>query len=199
MFSEKWITNVIAAIGVLWVLSAPVSAHEITTGGETGRGGEFTLQSFDGPVTLEQLHGKIVLLFFGFTSCVDICPTTLAMLSNVFSRLTADELENVIALFISLDPDWDTPELLKKYTSYFHANIIGATAEIEVLNRLVADYGVAYERKEAPGSARGYEIFHTPDILVVDQHSQLLDIRIHLTATTDEIANEIKGLLANIQ
>jgi protein SCO1/2 len=184
---------------MLLVPTVSVVAHETSTRASLGHGGDFTLQSFDGPVSLEQMRGKVVLLFFGFTSCVDICPTTLAVLSKVFARLTEDELEKVIALFISLDPERDTPEVLKKYTGYFHSNIIGVTAREEVLSKVVADYGVAYERKEVPGSALGYVIYHTPDVLVVDEQGQLLDMRIQFTTTTEEIALGIKGLLGNNQ
>ncbi len=171
------------------------SANEDPAG--AGAGGEFTLQSSDGPITLNQLSGRIVLLFFGFTSCADVCPLTLSTLSRAFSRLSAEELDQVAALFISVDPERDTPELLKKYTGYFHENIIGVTADHPALKQFAERYGVTYERQPAPDSARGYAISHTPDILIVDREGRLLSTRIGFPATVDDVENKIRGVLSS--
>ena len=195
----KWATDLVVAVVALWFVSMPGFAQGSTNEEKAGLdiGGELALQSFDGPVTLSQLNGKIVLLFFGFTSCADVCPLTLSTLSRAFSRLTAEELDQVAALFISVDPERDTPELLKKYTGYFHANIIGATADHQALDRFAAHYGVTYERKKAPDSAHGYAISHTPDILIVDRQGRLLEARIGFPATIDDIENKIKDVLSS--
>ena len=158
-------------------------------------GGDFTLQSPDGPISLTDLNGKVVLLFFGYTSCADVCPITLSAMSKVFSKLSAEELEQVQALFVSLDPERDTPELLAKYTGYFHPNIIGATGSMAVLRQVMEDYGIRYERKDKPGSALGYVIYHTPDILVVDGQGRLLEERIALNTSTEDIAAYVKRLI----
>ncbi len=160
-------------------------------------GEELVLQSFDGPVTISQLHGKIVLLFFGFTSCPDVCPMTLSTVSRALSGLSAEERDQIATLFISVDPQKDTPELLNKYTGYFHENIIGVTADHPVLKRFVAHYGAAYEHREDEDSALGYAISHTPDILFVDRQGQLLDIRVGFPATIDDIKSKIKGVLSD--
>ena len=176
-------------------LPTMVRAHELSTQALAGHGGDFTLQSFDGPVSLEQLRGKVVLIFFGYTSCPDVCPTTLANLSNVFSNLKAEELERVIALFITLDPERDTPYLMKKYAGYFHANIIGVTGDKRVIDQITEDYGVVYERKEKASSSLGYIISHTVDILVINQKGQLMDSRIQPLTSTDEILVYLRKLL----
>ena len=190
----KWATDLVVASAVLFLFAVSGFAYGNTDEGNAEIGEEFVLQSFDGPVTLSQLNGKIVLLFFGFTSCEHVCPMTLSTLSRAFSRLTAEELDQIAGLFISVDPEKDTPEVLKKYTGYFHANIIGATADHQVLDRFAAHYGVTYERKTAPDSALGYVIFHTPDILIMDQQGRLLETRIGFPATIDDIENKIQGL-----
>ncbi len=194
----KWAADPIIAVVALWFTLISGFAHGSANQekAEPGTGGELTLQSFDGPVTLSQLHGRIVLLFFGFTSCADICPLTLSTVSRALSRLSAEELDQVAALFISVDPERDTPELLEKYTGYFHENIIGATADHPALERFAERYGATYERKEAPDSARGYAISHTPDILIVDRQGRLLETRIGFPATIDDIENKIKGVLS---
>ena len=199
MFSKKWLTSLFAVLVMQCAMVMPAAAHEINTEDAAGRGGNFTLNSYAGPVTLEALHGKMVLLFFGYTACVDVCPMTLWSLTRAFSSLKTDELDRVTAIFISLDPERDTPTVLQKYTEYFHPNITGVTDTREVLTQLVSDYGVSYEKKVEPDSALGYVIYHTPDILVVDSEGHLLDVRIPVSASAEEIAVQIRELLVEFQ
>ncbi len=195
---KKWAIKLIAVLVLQTALLTNVNAHGLSsTQVLTGSGGDFTLRSSNGPVALEQFRGKVVLLFFGYTSCPDICPTTLAVLSNVFSKLEARELDKINALFISLDPERDNLELLEKYAGYFHPNIIGATDSVEVLNQVTEQYGVAYERKEKAGSPLGYVISHTLDVLVVDREGKLLDTRIRPTTSSDDILAYLRKLLSN--
>ena len=192
---KKWVINLFTALVLLFALATNVNAHNLSTQVLDGHGGDFTLQSSDGPISLQQFRGKLVLLFFGYTSCSDICPTTLAILSNAFAKLEARELNNITTLFVSLDPDRDTPELLQEYTSYFHPNIIGVTDRVEVLKQVAADYGVTFERKESAGSALDYVINHPFDVLVVNQEGQLLDGRILPATSSDDISAYLKDLL----
>ncbi len=199
MYSKKWLINLALALVCQGTLATIVAAHELSTREIAGNGGDFILQSFDGPVSLEQYRGNVVLLFFGYTSCPDICPIALSVLSNVFSKLEAQELERVTALFVSLDPGRDTPELLRKYTSYFHRNIIGVTDRTEVINQITDNYGVVYERKEVSSSPIGYVISHTLDILVVNGEGQLLERRIQPATSTEDIVAYVKRLLSENQ
>jgi len=194
---KKWVSSFLVTTVLQAALTTMVRAHALSTLELADHGGDFTLQSFDGPVSLEQLRGKVVLIFFGYTSCPDVCPTTLANLSNVFSKLEVQELERVIALFITLDPERDTPYLMKKYTGYFHANIIGVTGDKRVIDQITEDYGVAYERKEKASSSLGYIINHTVDILVINQEGQLMDSRIRPVSSTDEILVYLRKLLGS--
>jgi len=194
---KKWVSSFLVTLVLQAALTTMVRAHELSTQELAGHGGDFTLQSFDGPVSLEQLRGKVVLIFFGYTSCPDVCPTTLASLSNVFSNLEVQELERVIALFITLDPKRDTPYLMKKYTGYFHANIIGVTGDKRVIDQITKDYGVAYERRKKTSSSLGYIINHTVDILVINQEGQLMDRRIRPLTSTDEILVYLRKLLGS--
>lgn len=194
---KKWVSSFIVSTVLQGALTTMVSAADLSTPVLDGRGGEFTLESFDGPVSLEQLRGKVVLIFFGYTSCPDICPTTLAVLSKVFSKLEAQELERVTALFVTLDPERDTPDLMKKYTGYFHANIIGVTGDKRVIDKFTEDYGVAYARNEDAGSTLGYTISHTIDVLVVDQEGRLMANRIRPATSTDDILAYLRKLLGS--
>jgi protein SCO1/2 len=199
MCSKKWLTSLALAFVCQVALATIASAQELSTKEIAGNGGDFTLQSFSGPVSLEQYRGNVVLLFFGYTSCPDICPIALSVMSNVFSKIEVQELERVKALFVSLDPDRDTPELLRKYTGYFHPNIIGVTDRIEVINRITKNYGVTYEKIEMPSSPIGYVINHTLDILVVNQKGQLLDARIKPATSTEDIVAYVRRLLSEDQ
>jgi len=135
--------------------------------------GYFTLNSPEGALSLKDLRGSVVLLFFGFTSCSDVCPISLATISHAFSYLTDDELKRSRSLFISLDPERDTMERLKKYTGYFHPNIIGVTGTLSELGRVTDNFGVKFERKESPDSALGYVIFHSAKIFLIDTKGKL--------------------------
>jgi len=150
------------------------------TGGEI-KGGEstafqeinFTLDSPEGALSLKDLRGNVVLIFFGFTSCADVCPISLATISHAFSYLNDNELKMSRSLFISLDPERDTLERLKKYTGYFHPNIIGVTGTMKELSMVTDIYGVKFEKKESPDSALGYVIYHSSKIFVIDPQGQL--------------------------
>ena len=91
-------------------------------------GGDFTLQSANGPVSLKDFRGKEVLVYFGYTYCPDICPTSLAATAEGLKQLTPEELARVAMIFVSVDPKRDTPARLKEYVTFFHSAIVGVTA-----------------------------------------------------------------------
>lgn len=152
------------------VTGSAVAATDVET-----RGGDFTLQAPDGPLSLRDLDGKVVLMFFGYTSCPDACPLSLAKINASFSAMDPEELARVRALFITLDPERDDSDTLRKYTGYFHPNIIGLREKRAVIDAVAAQYGVTYERKKLPSSAIGYTISHPTDILIVDTTGRLVD------------------------
>ena len=200
MYSRKWQFNLVVAI-TTFLFAAISNAHEAPKSEREPQqeqnypGGDFILQSPDGQLSLQDLHGKVVLLFFGFTSCADVCPTALAVISRVFSMMSPEDLEKIRALFVSLDPGKDTFELLKQYTGYFHPNIVGVTERLENVIEISERYGVQYQRKDMPDSTLGYVIYHTPDILVVDTWGRLQQKRIPPHIKAEEIAAYIKELL----
>ena len=132
-------------------------------------GGDFTLQSYNGEVTLSHLQGRVVLLFFGYTSCPNICPVSLNTIAHTFNMMHPTELKQLQAIFISLDPGRDTLELLKDYVGYFHPQIIGATDKVKHVKQITAQYGVKWTRKELSNSALGYSIAHSSDIYLLDK------------------------------
>ena len=136
------------------------------------RGGDFTLQSEAGPVSLEQFRGKVVMLYFGYTWCPDICPTSLAMISAALRQLTPTELASVQTMFISVDPERDTLERLANYAQFFHPSILGVTGTPDEVAKVAKLYGAGY-RKVKEDSAAGYVVDHTADVYVIDRQGKL--------------------------
>ena len=137
-------------------------------------GGEFSLTSLQGPVNLSDHRGKVVLLFFGYTSCPDICPISLARIGACLSSLEAGQAERVSAMFITLDPERDTAERMGRYAGFFHPGIVGLTGDAEAIDDVTARYGITWERKSSPESALGYSISHPDTILLVDADGTLV-------------------------
>ena len=149
------------------VPGAPVPAASVPAVPVPG-GGEFTLDSVQGPISLGDLRGKVVMLFFGYTSCPDVCPLSLAKIGACLSSLEAGQAQDVEALFVTLDPERDTAERMHRYANFFHPDIVGLTGAKSTIDEVTARYGVAYERKPAPESALGYSIAHPDTILLLD-------------------------------
>ena len=159
---------------------------------------DFTLSSPEGALSLKDLRGSVVLLFFGFTSCADVCPISLATISHAFSNLNDNELKLSKSLFISLDPERDTLEKLKKYTGYFHSNIIGVTGTMKELGMVTEIFGVNFEKKDSPDSALGYVIYHSSKIFVIDPQGVLRKTIPHNT-DSKLLSEQIRSLLVKNQ
>ena len=187
--------KLIIALALQGTITAAVFASELSARVDEDHGGGFSLQAHDGPISLEQYRGRVVLIFFGFTSCPDICPIALSVISRVFAELDAEEMEKVGALFVSLDPQRDTAEVLLEYTGYFHPDIVGISGQIDDIKQFATSYGIRFERIEMASSPIGYVINHPPDILVVDQNGRLLESRIKPEHSVAEIVAYIRSLL----
>ena len=120
------------------------------------------------PFELTELEGSNVLVFFGYTRCPDVCPTTLGEIYGVF-----DTTPETQAVFISVDPERDTPEFLEEWTEYLHQNLHAVTGSPGAIRRAADNYGVKYARVETTSTA-GYTMSHTADIYLIDEHGQLL-------------------------
>lgn len=141
-------------------------------------GGDFVLQSWQGPVRLAQLRGKLVVIFFGYTWCPDVCPTNLALIGSALGALSATELERVQVLFVSVDPARDTPDRLRDYGRYFHPSILGVTGSPEELERVASHYGAAYRAAQPEGSG-AYLVDHSALIYLVDPEGRLVETLNH--------------------
>ncbi|MET0089720.1 MAG: SCO family protein [Candidatus Thiodiazotropha sp.] len=134
-------------------------------------GGDFALTDhFGKPFELSQLRGKLVLLFFGYTYCPDICPTELSNLAAVLDGL-GDSAARVQGVFVSLDPERDTPQVLHDYTRYFNPDLLGLTGTPGEVAQVAQQYRVRYQRHEKPDGR--YSLDHSADLYVIDPEGKL--------------------------
>ncbi len=131
-------------------------------------GGDFSLTDQRGePFTLSETHGKVRLLFFGFTHCPDICPTTLAELNQALGLL-GSKGEEVEVLFVSVDPERDTPERLEPYLAAFSLPVTGLTGSPAEVAAVAEAYGAHYDRVDLD-SALGYTMDHSTYLYLLDR------------------------------
>lgn len=181
---------IIAAAGAWWWNSSqptPIPEHL------QRMGGDFTLQSVDGPVALADFRGNVVLIYFGYTNCPDACPMTLANWARAFKSLPDEERSRVRGMLVSVDPERDTPELLKEYTTFFHPNTIGVTGTIDELRKVTSLYRSDFV-VENEDESDGYEVAHMSFVYVIDPQGKVRDLLAH-ESRPDEILKSIHNAL----
>ncbi len=161
---------------------------------EPPRGGDFALQASDGPFRLQEHRGKVVLVYFGYTFCPDICPSNLALMAQALNDLNGAELTRVQGVFISVDPARDTLDLLAAYTDHFHPAIVGVTGTPDEVAGIAARYGAAYHKVEGE-SQGGYLVDHSSNTYVIAPDGSLHAILPHATPPR-EILDLTRRLLA---
>lgn len=136
-------------------------------------GGDFSLTNQDGQVfRLESVRGKAVLLFFGYTSCPDMCPTTMSRIVSALDRL-GDARTQVATLFVSVDPKRDSTAAMKEYVTSFSTPLIGLTGTPDEIARVAAKYHASFEIVQT--DSPNYLVNHTTAIFLVDKRGQLRD------------------------
>ena len=172
------------AIGSYFLMSPPSmptnDARLITQ--DKPQGGDFTLTSAKGPVSLSDFKGKLVFVYFGYTYCPDICPTNLGNLSMAYRNMSQEQRDNLQILFVSVDPERDTPDRLKQYADYFEADIIGLTGTPATIAEISQRYGVVYARVDDPNNGTNYAVDHSAFTYVVDQNGELQEQLPHATS-----------------
>jgi len=134
-------------------------------------GGDFTLTNQDGqPFRLQDVRGRAVLLFFGYTSCPDMCPATMSRITGALSRAGASA-KDVVTLFVSVDPRRDTPAVLKAYVASFETPPIALTGTDDQIRGVAAAYHASYEI--VPTATANYLVNHTTAIFLIDRQGRL--------------------------
>jgi len=144
----------------------------------------FTLQSSDGPVQLRDIRGKVGLLFFGYAHCPDVCPATMVNFGRTLDLLTEEERTKVKALFISLDPHRDTPEVMAKYVKFFHPEITGLSGTPEQVEAAAKSFLIAYQ-KDKPNQIGNYSMNHSTYIFIVRPDGHLAKLMGHQSPPED--------------
>ncbi|MEA3273749.1 MAG: SCO family protein [Pseudomonadota bacterium] len=166
----------------MWSLG--VIADEVPETAEAPLGGDFTLVSSRGPVSLQDFRGKVVMLFFGYTKCPDVCPTSLAYMSAALNELDEAKLRGVQPMFVSVDPQRDTPKQLEEYLDYFHPAYLGLTGTEEEIAEVSKLYGAKYYQVQLEGSAFGYAVNHSAAVYLIDQDGTLRFVFPHQTPSS---------------
>ncbi len=144
---------------------------------------DFTLQSADDKtVTANDLRGKYLLVYFGFTHCPDVCPTTLLLMNNVIDQLGEDTAK-IQPVFISVDPERDTPTLAAEYARNFSKNFLGLSGSPEQIKRAADSFKVFYSKVEDKDSALGYVVDHSSFIYLMDKDGSYIT---HFASTVSE-------------
>ena len=187
-------TLCICVVFILWGCdNSPAKFSGVDITGIQGYGSDFRLIDHSGkPRSMIAFRGKVVALFFGFTHCPDVCPTTLSDLRQVMQKLGPDA-ERVQVLFVTVDPKRDTPELLAKYVPAFHPSFLGLYGDAEATARTAKDFKVYY--REQPGKTPdSYNVDHTAGTLLFDPQGRLRLFHSY-GMSPDLIVSDIKTLL----
>ncbi len=159
-------------------------------------GGDFALTDHNGArFELTSLRGKVVLIFFGYSLCPDVCPTTLSKLSSV-SRQLGDDRTRVKTLYISVDPERDTPEVLKADLQSFSMDALGLTGTRTEVDRVVTLYGATYTIVPHPESAARYTVTHTTTLYALDAQGRVR-IEFPYEASVDDIVRGVRKMLTS--
>jgi protein SCO1/2 len=141
---------------------------------------------------LSEARGRLVMLFFGYTSCPDVCPTTMAELNQALEKL-GEQADQVEVLFVTVDPQRDTPERVQEYVSHFNPGFIGLSGSETELAKVWNDYGVFREVVDGT-SAAGYLVDHTARVTMIDQQGNLR-VSFPFDTPVEDIVHDLKLLV----
>lgn len=160
---------------------------------ERPTGGDFVLQSASGPVDTAALRGKVLLIYFGYTNCPDICPASMGAGAQALTALSPDERARTRMMVISVDPARDTPQKMKEYAAYFHPDMIGVTGSPAEIERVAKSFGAGYQRQAAAADG-SYAVDHTSNTYLVGPDGKLEAI-LPLGTPTADIAAAVRKRL----
>lgn len=170
------------------------AGESIATIGKAQVGGSFALVDHAGKaVTDADFRGRWMLVYFGFTHCPDICPSSLQVMSAALDKLGA-QAERITPVLISLDPERDTPQQLALYVKSFHPRLVGLTGSAEQIAAVTKAYRVYYKKVKDEKSSADYTIDHTSILYLMDAKGEFVTHFTH-TASVDSIADRLRQVL----
>ena len=186
----KRLAAVLAAVTVAGLVLVMMRPGPTPPKGAPVIGGPFTLVNHLGQtVTAADFRGRFLLVFFGYTYCPDVCPTTLSAITDALDLLGADG-DKVTPVFITVDPEQDTPEYLAEYVAYFHPRLVGLTGTTAQVAATAAAYRVYYAKAEQGGD-EDYIMDHTAVIYLMGPEGEYLAHFAHET-TPEDMASGIR-------
>ena len=197
MRMPRQLSTVLAALGILVVAMVLRAAFEPALGSQATAGDRFDapfalVDQTGRPFTADDLAGKPRLLYFGYTSCPDVCPTTLAEIANWIGALGADAARARF-VFVTVDPERDTVPVLKEYLAAFSPRLIGLTGDPAAVDRMLDAYHVF--RARVPEANGGYSMNHTATMFLVDADGTLEDT-IPFRTTDEAALKKLRRLVA---
>jgi protein SCO1/2 len=190
LMAAAFLAGLVLCFGVILIVSGRLStpvAQQVAA-----IGGPFKLIDQDGQVVTDQdLKGRPFLVFFGFTNCPDICPATLFEVSEILRALGPDA-ERTRALFITVDPERDTPAVMKEYLSSFDPHLSGLTGDPAAIAAVAKTYRVYF--KKVPLDQGGYTMDHTAIVYLMDKTGRFVS-PFNLKRTTDAAAADLRRYL----
>jgi protein SCO1/2 len=141
----------------------------------------------------DENDARVRIVYFGFTRCPDVCPTSLAMLAGALNQLSEEEVANVRPMFISLDPERDAAEASYEYAQYFHPNMEGLSGPLDITTALAHNYGVIFRKSELEGSELEYTLDHSSYFYFLKPDGTLIT-KVPHTLTPAPIVDAIKKL-----
>jgi protein SCO1 len=154
---------------------------------------DFTLTGGDGqPVNLSDYKGKVTVLYFGYTFCPDVCPTTLADLAQAMKKL-GQRANDVQVVMVTVDPERDTPQRMAEYVAYFNPTFVGLSGTPDQIAAAATPYGIYYQKHEGT-PATGYLVDHTATMTVLDREGRV-GLMWPFGTTSDDMAADLKHLL----
>jgi protein SCO1 len=183
----------LAGVASIVLVIVLVSGRDpVPSAGASAIGGPFSLVDQDGrPVTDQDLRGRPFLVFFGFTHCPDVCPTALFEISEVLGKLGPDA-QKVSALFVTVDPERDTPAAMKDYLSSFNPRLVGLTGDAAAIAAVAKEYRVYV--KKVPLDGGDYTMDHTALVYLMDKNGKFV-APFNLKRTSEDAAAELRRYL----
>jgi protein SCO1/2 len=161
----------------------------------THLGKALALTDYDGqPRTLASFAGKVLVVFFGYTQCPDVCPTSLAELAEVMQKLGPDA-DRVQVIFITVDPERDTPEILKQYTTSFDPRFLALRGTDEQTRQTATSFKAYYAKVPSKEDDDDYTMDHTAAFYLFDAKGEARVLASH-SSSSDDLVHDIKALLS---
>ena len=181
------LAGVFAVVGVVLVPSPKGDAPKASVAVPLGTVVDFTLDK-PAPLSLASLRGQVVLLYFGYTSCPDVCPTSLTALAAGLAQLSEAELAQVTPVFVSVDPERDVPSRLTEYATFFHPRFRAATGTPAQVAAAAKPFGVVYHKVYAARGGGDYSVDHSALTYVIDPAGRLVEKLPHGAPAADVAA-----------